>query len=116
VLIEVFRARERTIVERWLKLVDSQAPLLVSPVTIAELWHGARPAEYRALEDLFDTLFCVPIDREIGRAAGELMREYRKSHSLELADALIAAAAISRQARLWTRNRTRFPMRGVEFY
>jgi predicted nucleic acid-binding protein len=90
--------------------------LLCSPVTIAELWHGARPAEHRVLDALFAVLLCVPVDKEIGRLAGDYLRQYTKSHHLELGDALIAATATVHGAALWTRNRKHYPMPSVEFY
>jgi predicted nucleic acid-binding protein len=48
--------------------------------------------------------------------AGALLRQYKKSHGLEIADALIAAAAIQNQAALWTRNRKHYPMKNLTFY
>jgi len=44
------------------------------------------------------------------RRALRLMRKYAAGHSLEIPDALIAAAAIRHSAALWTRNRKRYPM------
>ena len=46
----------------------------------------------------------------------DYLRDYRKSHSVELGDALIAAKAILNNAELWTRNRKHYPMRDVSFY
>lgn len=40
----------------------------------------------------------VPIDASIGRLAGDFVRLYRKSHSVELPDALIAATAVEHRA------------------
>lgn len=94
ILIEVSRGRDKTIVSEWLKLSQSDALILFSAVSVAELWAGARPSEYAALEALFDALPCVPIDAVVGRRAGEYLRCYRKSHAVELGDALIAAGSI----------------------
>jgi len=65
---------------------------------------------------LFGALLCVPVDAATGRQAGEYLRVYHKSHAVELGDALIAAAAVQSRATLWTRNRKRYPMKGLEFY
>lgn len=116
ILIEVSRARNTTIVALWTDLSDSEHAVLCSPVSVAELWQGARAKEYEALEQLFNALRCVPLDREAGRLAGEYLRQYRKSHSLELGDALIGAAAILNGAKLWTLNRKHYPMKGLSFY
>jgi predicted nucleic acid-binding protein len=79
---------------------ESQSPLLYSPVTVAELWAGARPNEHDALNSLFRALTCIPIDEETGHHAGVYMSRYRRSHGIELADALIAARAVSKQSLL----------------
>ena len=110
ILIEVSRGRDAAVLSRWIELSQSDALILFSPVTAAELWGGARPAEYAALEALFDALVCAPIDAAAGRRAGEYLRRYRKSHTVELGDALIAASAVASGALLWTRNRKHYPM------
>jgi len=114
VLIEVARGRNRDIISRWID-VSASADVLYSPVSAAELWAGARPNEYDVLENLFHALTCVPIDGDIGRLAGHYLRQYRKSHSLELGDAVIAAGAVANRAALWTRNRKHYPMRDISF-
>jgi predicted nucleic acid-binding protein len=116
VLIEVSRGRDQDILAKWEELARSQHRVLYSPVTAAELWAGARPREQEALSNLFRALLCVPIDDETGRRAGDYLRNYRKSHSVELGDALIAATAVLNNAELWTRNRKHYPMRDVSFY
>jgi hypothetical protein len=116
ILIEVSRGRDNALLKRWADLADSEAALLCSPVTVAELWHGARPAEHGILEVLFRALIAVPIDLSIGRRAGELLRKYHASHGMELGDALIAATAAVHEAALWTRNRKHYPMPDVSFF
>ena len=116
ILIEVARGRDAAILEKWAEMAESDDVVLCSPVSVAELWHGARPKEHKALADLFRALACVPVDAETGRQAGEFLRLYRKSHAVELGDALIAAAAVQTRAALWTRNRKHYPMKGLEFY
>jgi predicted nucleic acid-binding protein len=116
ILIEVTRARDDAILLRWDELSHTQAPLLCSPVTVAELWHGARPQEHRALHALFAVVPCVPIDTKIGIQAGEYLKQYAKSHNVELGDALIAATASLHNLALWTRNRKHYPMKDVAFY
>jgi predicted nucleic acid-binding protein len=116
ILIDVSRGNEAAIVSRWIELSTSDTLILFSPVSAAELWAGARPAEHRALQALFDSLICVPVDAETGRKAGDYMSRYRKSHSVELGDALIAASAVLRDALLWTRNRKHYPMKEVRFF
>jgi predicted nucleic acid-binding protein len=90
--------------------------ILFSAVSAAELWAGSRPSENATLEALFAALVCVPADGAVGRRAGEYLRLYRTSHAVELGDALIAASAVAKGARLWTRNRKHYPMPELAFY
>lgn len=113
ILIEVLRGRDRKILQDWVDLAASENAVLYSPVSEAELWAGARANEREALANLFKALECVVIEGEIGRLAGEYLRLYSKSHSVELGDALIAASVKVRGATLWTRNRKHYPMREV---
>lgn len=116
VLIEVLRARDSSLVERWGELSRSAVPVCYSPVSVAELWHGARPREFASLEALFSEIQCVPIDHGIGQRAGDFLRDYSKSHALQLADALIAATVMVQNLSLWTRNRRHYPMRDIVFF
>lgn len=115
ILIEVCRGNDAEVLREWAHLSESRDVILCSPVSVAELWHGARTQEETALSTLFGALVCVPIDAKTGRQAGEFLRQYHKSHGVELGDALIAAAAILQRAALWTRNRKHFPMQGISF-
>jgi hypothetical protein len=116
VVIEIQRGRDRLIGANWTSLVASGAVILYSPVIAAETWAGARPQEHALVQSFFDSLTCLPTDYETGKMAGDLLRKYAKSHSLETPDALIAAAALQHKAALWTRNRKHYPMAGLSFY
>jgi predicted nucleic acid-binding protein len=116
ILIEVSRGRDADIVAKWMDLSNSDAAVLYSPVSVAELWAGARPSEYVALKNLFRALTCTPLDEEAGRQAGDYLRQYRRSHGVEVADALVAAGAVGNKAQLWTRNRRHYPMKEVSFF
>ena len=116
ILIEVSRGRNAEIVQKWMELSNSDDAVLYSPVSVAELWAGARPKEQEALRNLFQALTCAQIDEEAGRRAGQYLQRYRKSHAVELADALIAACAVSQGAELWTRNRKHYPMNEIVFF
>jgi predicted nucleic acid-binding protein len=116
VLIEVSRERDHDVLSRWTALADSDNAILCSPVSSAELWAGAWPREDEALTKLLRALLCAPIDYETGRQAGDYLRQFRKSHGLQIGDALIAAAAVLNRAQLWTRNRKRYPMKDLSFY
>jgi predicted nucleic acid-binding protein len=116
ILIEVSRARNLAVLARWDELSRSEVALLCSPVTVAELWHGARPKEHSTLDALFAAIHCVPIDSKIGVRAGDYLRQYAMSHHVELGDALIAATVSIHNLELWTRNRRHYPMKDVDFF
>jgi predicted nucleic acid-binding protein len=116
VLIEVSRGSDADLVSKWMDLSRHDVAILYSPVTAAELWAGARPAEHDAIDNLFRALTCAPIDAATGNLAGDYLRRYRKSHAVELGDALIAAGAVRNRAKLWTRNRKHYPMKDVAFF
>ena len=116
ILIEVSRGRDLEILSQWRDLGDSDSPILYSPISSAELWAGARAGELPALSNLFRALTCIPITSEIGRQAGLYLGRFRKSHGVELADALIAAGAVASKAKLWTRNKKHYPMKDLSFF
>jgi predicted nucleic acid-binding protein len=116
ILIEVSRGRNSDVVSTWIELSNSDAAVLYSPVSVAELWAGARASEFDALGNLFRALTCTPIDEEVGHQAGLYLQRYRRSHGVEVADALIAANAVASHAQLWTRNRKHYPMKDVAFF
>jgi predicted nucleic acid-binding protein len=116
ILIEVSRGRDHAILERWDELSRSDTAPLCSLVTIAELWHRARPHEQKTLRALFAAVMCIAIDFEIAQRAGDYLRHYAKSHHLELRDALIAATASIHKAHLWTHDRRHYPMKEIVFY
>lgn len=72
-----------------------------------------RTGEADSIAVLFSALTCVPVSGEIGRKAGEYLRKYPHSHSVELGDAPIAVTASVHDVPLWNRNKKRYPMKDV---
>ncbi len=58
----------------------------------------------------------IVLDGPVGRRAGAYLVRYAQSHGVELADALVAAAAATSSIELWTLNRKHYPMPDVRFY
>jgi predicted nucleic acid-binding protein len=116
IVIEILRSRDSVILSQWNTLANSGEDILFSPVTVAEVWAGARPSERQAISNFFPMLICTACEYEIGKLAGEYLRQFFKSHNLQIGDALIAATAAQNQAALWTRNRKHYPMPGLTFY
>ena len=85
--------------------------LMISAATVAELYAGVREGTERTkLETFLKVFHAVPIDDEIARQGGLYRRDYKKSHSTGLNDALIAATAELLQVPLVTLNKKHFPM------
>jgi predicted nucleic acid-binding protein len=116
IVIEILRSRDPVILSQWNTLANSGEDILFSPVTVAEVWAGARPSERHAISSFFPQLICAPSEYEIGKLAGEYLRQFFKSHNLKIGDALIAATAVQNHAALWTRNHKHYPMPGLSFY
>ena len=116
VVIEVLRRRDRVILDQWSELAGFDGIIACSPITVAEVWSGARDSEEAVTTALFGALTCLSIDAEIGRLAGKQMRIFAKSHQLDIADVLIGATALTHGLLLWTRNRKHYPHSGLQFY
>ena len=85
--------------------------LLISVVTVAELYAGVREGEERSrLERFLRAFEIIPLDLRLAAQGGLYRRDYSRSHNVGLADALIAATATQRQVPLVTLNQKHFPM------
>jgi predicted nucleic acid-binding protein len=84
--------------------------LLVSAITVAELYTGVRGEEEgRSLEQFLLAFQVIPVDQAIAKAAGFYRQRFRQSHGTGLADALIAASAQGEGATLVSLNRRHYP-------
>ena len=75
-----------------------------------------RPGEEALTQAFLAQRAEVVIDTDTGRRAGQYLARYARSHGLEVADALIAAAATTSGLALWTQNRQDYPMPDLRFY
>ncbi len=83
--------------------------LAVSHVTAMELLVGCRnQAEWRATEQFLRQFQIVRLDAAISDQAFDLLRQYRLSHGLLIADLLIAASALVLNEPLISKNRRDF--------
>lgn len=109
VLIDYLRAQAEAV--SYLEGLTDTDMLLISAMTVAELYAGVRDGSERAALDSFVQAFeVVPISDKIAINGGLLRRDYAKSHNTGLADAIIAATAEIEQAHLVTLNKKHFPM------
>jgi predicted nucleic acid-binding protein len=115
VIIEVLRGRRK--VTRALEALEGEGvPTYCTPVSWAEIYAGIRPGEEALTEAFFEARGEVVLDGTSGRRAGAYLARYSSSHGVEIADALVAAAASTTGLRLWTLNRRHYPMPDVDFY
>lgn len=91
--------------------LEAGEALLASELVRFELFAGVREEEITGLEAFCSALSWIPVGGEVSRAAGELARRHRRSHSgIDDADYLIAATALLLEAELLTTNTRHFPM------
>jgi predicted nucleic acid-binding protein len=114
VVIELLRG-QKAIVAALSALEARGVPAFTCGVVVAEVFAGLRSGEDAATESFFSARGDVVIDGTTGRRAGSYLARYARSHGVEVADALVAAAAATAGLRLWTLNRKHYPMRDVRF-
>jgi predicted nucleic acid-binding protein len=96
--------------ERATALLEADEPF-ASVVSRAEIEGGMRPGERRDVTRLFDALTLLPVTDAVARAAGRMIRSFRRSHpGIDFADYLIAATAEVGGLALVTLNIKHFPM------
>ena len=113
VIVEWLRRNDAVV--RWVTSHDAAGDFLGwTPVSIAEIGAGIRPREEFVIGDLAQVLHCVELDERVGRKAGSYRRQFARSHGVEIADALVAAAAHVHGLTLCSRNLRHFPMRDLK--
>lgn len=85
-----------------------------SVITTIELLSGMRPEEESALEGFLNGFERIDVTDKIAKSAGLYMNKYRKSHGINLADAIIAASAKHADSKLYTLNSKHYPMSDIE--
>ena len=110
VLVDYLRDRDEAVTY----LEAHAESILISAVTVAELYAGVREGtERHRLAQFLAVMEIIPVDAAIAQKGGLYRRDYGPSHGVGLADALIAATAELHQARLVTLNARHFPMMEV---
>jgi hypothetical protein len=96
--------------------VLSNQIIFASVISYAEIYAGIRPKEEESISLFFSGIRIIGIGTKIAEYAGRYLKDYGKSHGLELADAFIAATAFITGSRLVTLNRKHFPMTDINIY
>ncbi len=115
VVIELLRGK-RKIVDAALQLERSGVATYCTAIAWAEVYAGLRRGEELVTQEFFNARGEVVIDARAGRRAGAYLAAFARSHGVEVADALVAAAAATSGLRLWTLNRRHYPMLDVDFW
>lgn len=103
ILIEVGRGVTQAITH--LETLEAQTVLTVSVVTKMELIVGCEDKrELRELDQFLERFQILKVNELISDKAIELLKQYRLSHGLLSADALIAATAINWNCPLLSKN------------
>ncbi|MCL5999459.1 MAG: type II toxin-antitoxin system VapC family toxin [Chloroflexi bacterium] len=88
-----------------LREVEARSSLAISSITQMELIVGCRNrTDLRATERFLERFRIVKLDERVADIAVDLLRRYRLSHGLLIADALIGATAIAAAKPLVTKN------------
>ena len=103
ILIDVSREIQEAI--DCLSQIEQQGSIAISCITQMELIIGCRnKKELETLDDFLAEFEIISVDTAISDTAVKLLQEYRLSHGLLIADALIAATAISGNASFISKN------------
>lgn len=92
------------------KQLNQGEVMAISAVTITEFSGGMRPGEETKTQRLLSLFTVLEVNEVMAWQAGEYLRQFRRTHHLELGDALIAATAKLAGAEIVTRNRKHYPM------
>lgn len=109
IIIDYLRGREQAI--SFFKSLDPSTDLLISTITVTELYAGVKNQKEEQLLNAFLQDFKVnAIDQTIAQKGGLIKNKYGPTHGVGIADAVIAATAIDENAKLITLNLKHFPM------
>lgn len=93
------------------QLLREGEELAVCPITVTEVYAGARPREEARTARFLRSLKFYPVTFEVAEQAGNLQNAWRrKGRTLSLPDVTIAAVAIANHLTLVTANVRDFPM------
>lgn len=111
-LVDVFRQKKEAI-QKLEQLSKEKEPLTVTPVTIAELFHGAfksnNPKNANALEETEQTVQLLEFDWPAARIAGELLHHLeKKGEKIGNLDTLTAAVCLRHNQILITKNKKHY--------
>jgi predicted nucleic acid-binding protein len=85
--------------------------ICLSVITIAEIRAGIKgKEEEQSLDQFLSAILIYDVTQTIAEMGGEWVRQFGRSHSVEIPDALIAATAAAHNLELKTLNTKHYPM------
>jgi len=94
--------------------LQQKVKMACTVITRIELLSGMRPDEEHLLELFLSSFDKIELTDTIAGTAGKYMNQYRKSHGINMADAIIAATAQHTGSKLYTLNMKHYPMEEIE--
>lgn len=107
VFIDFLRGHKKRLLRVFKKIQNKEIIAMTTTVNVAELYSGEDILDTKKclfLERMLDYFEIVPLEKEIAQLAGKLRLKY----NLGLADAIIAATAIKKEAKLFSFNTKHF--------
>ena len=103
ILIDTARGIEHAIT--CLQTLEEHSELTISSITQMEMIVGCQNrSELRALLKFLERFLIISVSQDISLTAVHLLKTYRLSHELKIADALIASTAIANNIPLISKN------------
>lgn len=72
---------------------ETYGKIFITPIQVTEVYSGMTGNEKIKTKELIESFYMLDINKQIGELAGEYMQKFRKSHNIELADAIIGTTA-----------------------
>jgi predicted nucleic acid-binding protein len=101
ILIQILKGDNKTV--KTVEDIDDH--IAISSISAMELYFGAFDKnETKKIEKFLSLFEVLHIDKEVSIKATKLIKQYAKSHSLDIPDSLIASCAITNKCTLLTYN------------
>ncbi|MBN1654153.1 MAG: type II toxin-antitoxin system VapC family toxin [Deltaproteobacteria bacterium] len=107
VMVDFFRGQRQAV-----ELIrENSASVILSAMVVVELYAGYRSNQERdKIDRLVSHAKVIPVSAQLASYAGLYLKQYAKSHGIDIADAVIAATAEDQNAELKTLNVKHYPM------
>ena len=115
IIIWILRGKETIVTDAKRLAEETSGKIYITPIQVAEVYSGMTDKEERKTRKLIESFYFLDINKLIGELAGIYINKYRKSHKIELADAIIGASVKNYNFKLYTLNKKHYPMLSEEY-